>query len=58
MKKLVLSLITVVMISMLAISCGPSAKQLEEKRYADSCAAAEADSTQADSTIVIDTLAN
>jgi hypothetical protein len=58
MKKLVLSLITVVMISMLAISCGPSAKKLEEKRVADSIAATVVDSTQVDSTIIVtDTLA-
>lgn len=38
MKKVVLSLITV---ALLIASCGPSAKELEEKRIADSIATAD-----------------
>jgi hypothetical protein len=45
MKKLVLSVIALAMVSMMAISCGPTAKQVEEKRIADSTAAAQVDTT-------------
>lgn len=53
MKKLVLSLIALTMVTMMAISCGHTAKQVEEKRVADSIAAAQVDTTAVET--IVDT---